>query len=167
LALRRAALGSTAGGDENWQASQSPEDRDHLIDRYLNPQPRIALARALRAYARAAIDVSDGLAGDLAKMLRVSGVTAVVDVDRVPLSRAVRAATEVEPGLVDRVLTGGDDYEILCTVAPEHLAAFEAETHNAGVPLSAIGRVVEGAGLPTFLLRGTERRFEKGSFSHF
>ena len=166
LALRLAALGSTAGADD-WQASPTPEDRDHLIDRYLHPQPRIALARALREHARAAMDVSDGLAGDLAKMLRASGVTAVVEVDRVPLSRAVRAATAVEPALVDRVLTGGDDYEILCTVAPEHFAAFEAETRNAGVPLSSIGRVVEGTGLPAFLLHGTERRFEKGSFSHF
>ena len=125
------------------------------------------MARIVREYASAAMDVSDGLAGDLAKMLRVSGVTALVDVDRVPLSRAVRAAIQVEPGLVDRLLTGGDDYEILCTVAPERLADFEAATNNAGVPLSAIGHVVEGTGLPTFRVHGTERRFGKGSFSHF
>jgi thiamine-monophosphate kinase len=167
LALRVASLGSMADGDETWHASLTPEDRDHLVDRYLHPRPRIALARALRDNARAAMDVSDGLAGDLAKMLRVSAATAVVDVDRVPLSRAVRAAIEVEPGLVDRVLTGGDDYEILCTVPPEHLAALKAEAVNAGVPLSVVGQVVEGTGLPTFVLHGTERRFEKGSFSHF
>jgi thiamine-monophosphate kinase len=166
LALR-APPGSATGADENWQASLTPGDRGHLVDRYLHPQPRIALARTLREYASAAMDVSDGLAGDLAKMLRVSGVTAVVDVDRVPLSRAVRAATQVEPRLVDRALTGGDDYEILCTVAPERLADFEAEAHNAGVSLSAIGQIVEGTGLPAFLVHGTERRFGKGSFSHF
>ena len=166
LALR-APLGSANGGDGNWQASLTPDERDHLVDRYLHPQPRIALARIVREYASAAMDVSDGLAGDLAKMLRVSGVTALVDVDRVPLSRAVRAAIQVEPGLVDRLLTGGDDYEILCTVAPERLADFEAATNNAGVPLSAIGHVVEGTGLPTFRVHGTERRFGKGSFSHF
>ena len=62
-----------------------------LLDRYLVPQPRSALAAALRDHASGAMDVSDGLVGDLTKMMRVSGASAEVDIDRVPLSEAARA----------------------------------------------------------------------------
>jgi thiamine-monophosphate kinase len=113
------------------------------------------------------MDVSDGLAGDLAKMLRVSGVTASVEADRIPLSPAAHAALGAEPDLMERILTGGDDYEILCTVASDRLADLQAEAHKAGVPLVPIGQVVEGEELPVFRWRGMERRFEAGSFSHF
>ena len=66
-------------------------DRDHLLERYLLPQPRLALAPAMARYANAGMDVSDGLVGDLTKMLRVSGVTARVNLARLPLSRAATA----------------------------------------------------------------------------
>ena len=145
----------------------SSADHEHLIDRYLHPQPRISLAGALRDHARAAMDVSDGLAGDLAKMLRASGVTATVDAESIPLSVAARAALAADPELIDRLLTGGDDYEILCAVPPEHLDALAAKAREVGVPLVPIGEIVHGTGLPTFRLGDAEQRFPNGSFSHF
>ena len=77
------------------------------------PQPRNALAEAVLHHAAAAMDVSDGLAGDLAKLCRASSVAAEIDVARVPLSDAARAAIAAEPALIETVLTGGDDYEIV------------------------------------------------------
>ena len=90
-----------------------------LEGRYLLPQPRNALADAVLQYASAAIDVSDGLAGDLAKLCRASSVAADIDIARVPLSEAAHAAIAAEPALLETALTGGDDYEIVLTVAPE------------------------------------------------
>ena len=124
-------------------------------------------SRAPRVTPPAAMDVSDGLAGDLAKMMRASGATAVIIAEHVPLSEAARAAVAADAALLDRVLTGGDDYEILCTVPEARLDAFLVEAKDAGAPLAVIGRAVEGTGLPVFRQAGIERRFDAGSFSHF
>ena len=105
----------------------------HLQDRYLKPQPRNALAGAVLQYASAAMDVSDGLAGDLAKLCRASHVAAEVDAARVPLSDAARAVLAAEPSLLETALTGGDDYEILLTLPSERLKAFGAAATEAGV----------------------------------
>jgi thiamine-monophosphate kinase len=119
------------------------------------------------ANASAAIDVSDGLAGDLAKMMQASGARAEVDLEAVPLSEAARAAVAADPALLDSLVTGGDDYEILCAVPPAGVDAFIEECAAAGVPAVAIGTVCAGEGLPVFRAGGSERRYERGSFSHF
>jgi thiamine-monophosphate kinase len=113
------------------------------------------------------MDVSDGLAGDLAKMMRVSGASAMVELDAIPISAAARTALEADPRLLDRLATGGDDYEILCTVPGERLARFLAAATAAGVEAVAIGTVRGGEGLPVFRNRAGERRYEQGSFTHF
>ncbi|MBF9233984.1 thiamine-phosphate kinase [Microvirga alba] len=161
------ALGLLLRRSPAWAESLSLDERAFLADRYLNPQPRHRLAPALRTYARAAMDVSDGLAGDLAKMLRVSRVSGVVAADRVPLSPAARKAVEAQPDLIDRVLTGGDDYEILCTVPESNLDRFVKEADSVGINLSVIGHVVPGHETPVFRMKDFERRYDVGSFSHF
>ncbi|WP_230531930.1 thiamine-phosphate kinase [Microvirga roseola] len=161
------ALGLTLRSSPAWTASLLPGDGAFLADRYLNPQPRHRLAKAVRTHARAAMDVSDGLAGDLAKMMRASGVTAIVEIGQVPLSAAARRAVEADPTLVDRVLTGGDDYEILCTVPEKNLDSFLKEADSVGITLSVIGRVLEGHERPVFRMEGIERRYDVGSYSHF
>jgi thiamine-monophosphate kinase len=155
------------GTDAPWMASLAEAERAFLLDRYLRPRPRVALGPVLREHARAAMDVSDGLAGDLAKMMRASSVSAVVDLSGVPLSAAARAALAAEARLMDRIVTGGDDYEILCTVPEANVPAFLAAGAAAGVPAAVIGTVVEGEGPPAFWDEGGERRFTRGSFSHF
>lgn len=143
------------------------DERARLVARYRQPQPRVALAPALRAQAHAAIDISDGLAGDLDKLCQVSGVSAEVNVERIPLSPAARAAIASDPALLDRCLAGGDDYEILCAVAPERALRFEEEAMAAGVPVHAIGTIVEGAGPARFTgPDGSVRLLARRSFSH-
>ena len=140
--------------------------REHLRQRYLLPQPRNAVADAVLAHASAAMDVSDGLAGDLAKLCRASSVAAEIDVARVPLAAAARAAIAADPSLLETVLTGGDDYEIVATLAPEKLAAFAAAGERAGVAVAAIGRIAAGEGA-RFVRDGKTLAFARPSYSHF
>ncbi|WP_262031449.1 thiamine-phosphate kinase [Microvirga sp. Mcv34] len=162
-----AALGLKLRSTPAWAANLSPDEQAHLADRYLHPHPRHALAAALRDHAGAAMDVSDGLAGDLAKMMRVSGASAFIEVDRVPLSTAAEKAIQASPDLLDLALTGGDDYEILCTVPEMNLDSFRKEADRVGIALSVIGRVVSGHDLPVFRMNGLERRYDVGSYQHF
>jgi thiamine-monophosphate kinase len=151
-----------------WDKRLDPGARDFLLDRYLHPQPRIALVPVLRAHASAAIDISDGLVGDLTKLLRVSGVSARIDVSRVPLSEAARSGVTADANLREQLLTGGDDYEILCTVPPHKTASFENAAEEARIDVSAVGTVEARDGAPCFLDEdGTRKDFTPGSFSHF
>lgn len=142
--------------------------RAHLIDRYRLPQPRTTLAEAVRLHASAAMDVSDGLAGDLAKLCRTSNVAADIEVARVPLSPAAARALGVDAALVDPILTGGEDYEILCALSPNAAGAFQAAAAQAGVPVTEIGRIVAGNAPPRFLDgAGRPLGFARPGYSHF
>ncbi len=131
--------------------------RDHLAARYLVPEPRSAIAEFLGNYASAAMDVSDGLAGDLAKLCRASGVDAEVEMARVPLSDAARAAVAKEPALIETVVTGGDDYEVLACVPAGKVEAFRQKSSAAGVAVTEIGTVIAGEGEARFLGRTASR----------
>ena len=150
---------------KRWTLSAKAEK--HLLGRYLIPQPRNALAEALRLHASAAMDVSDGLAGDLAKLCRVSGVSATIDVEKVPLSSAVRAARAADRGALETILTGGEDYEILCAVPPDRVEPFRVAAASAGVVVAAIGTIMAGKGAPVFRDHGRKLTFKESSFSHF
>ncbi len=160
-----AALGLLLRKGATWKLDVA--QRRHLRSRYLLPQPRNALAEAVRAHASAAMDVSDGLAGDLAKLCRVSQVAAEIDVARVPLSDAAQAALASEPGAIEAVLTGGDDYEIVCAVPPERAASFQAAARAAKVSVSEIGAIVTGKGARFIGADSRPLVFKRASFSHF
>ncbi len=144
----------------------SPAADEHLRQRYLVPQPRNALAPALLEHASAAMDVSDGLAGDLAKLCRASGVAAEVNCAAVPLSQAARAALSADPALIERLLTGGDDYEIVMTLPAAKFDPFRAAAEKAGVAAAKIGEVKSGQGV-RFLRDGKVLSFAQASYSHF
>jgi len=137
-----------------------------LEQRYLLPQPRNALAETVLHHATSAIDVSDGLAGDLAKLTRASSVAAEIDVARVPLSDAARAALAAAPALIETVLSGGDDYEIVLTLAPDRVGDFRIAAKAAGVAVTEIGHVRDGEGV-SFLHDGKALMFARPSYSHF
>jgi thiamine-monophosphate kinase len=148
-------------------ASLDAATRNELLDRYLLPRPRLALQSALREFAHAAMDVSDGLIGDLSKMLRVSGLSARVRLADVPLSSAARALIAVEPDLCDLALTGGDDYEILVATPPGKTEAFARAAQAAGVAVSVIGEATADRHAPLFAdAEGRARSFARGSYSH-
>jgi thiamine-monophosphate kinase len=142
--------------------------RAHLERRYLVPEPRNALAEALRRSAHGGMDISDGLAGDLAKMCRASRVDATVDIARVPLSRAARTALAAEPALLETILTGGDDYEVLASVSARKLATLRKAGTAAGIAVTEIGQFAKGSGVARFVdPHGRARKFARPSYSHF
>ena len=142
--------------------------RDMLIGRYRVPQPRTWLADAVRDHAHAAMDVSDGLAGDLAKLCTASGVSAAIDAPGIPLSPA--AAGLVARGAVglETLVSSGDDYEILCAIPEDRFEAFAQGARQGNVAVTSIGTVIAGTAIPAFLdARGRELMLTRRSFSHF
>ncbi|NIF81547.1 thiamine-phosphate kinase, partial [Paraburkholderia sp. Cy-641] len=108
----------------------------HALER---PEPRVALGLALRGIAHAALDLSDGLAGDLMHILERSSMRASVDVDAVPRSDALR---RLAPEIQRRcTLAGGDDYELCFTAPATARAAVEAAAQKAAVPVTRIGTI--------------------------
>jgi len=160
------ALGLTLrkGDGADWKLA--PAQRQHLVSRYLLPQPRNALAEAVRLHASSAMDVSDGLAGDLAKLCAASDVAAKIEASVVPLSDAARVVISADPTMLEQALTGGDDYEILCTVAPDKVAGFQTAAKAANVAVTDIGKIAAGKGA-RFLAGGKSLKFKRASFSHF
>jgi thiamine-monophosphate kinase len=139
-----------------------------LISHYRIPQPRVGLAQAVRDHASAAMDVSDGLAGDLAKLCAASGVSAAIDAASVPLSGLGTMLVDRYHGILELALSGGDDYEILCTVPEDRFEAFEQAAKLAGVAVTSIGTVIAGTGVPKFIdAGGGELALPRLSWSHF
>ena len=129
------------------------------------PRPRVALGLALRGVASSAIDVSDGLLGDLAHILRRSGVGATLDIDAVPRS----AVLSRQPQAMQREcsLAGGDDYELVFTAPPRHADAVAAAARQAGVQVTRIGVIDAGAGLRLIDAQRRPVVNTFGSFDHF
>ncbi len=145
-------------------AGESPEPG--LRARLERPEPRVALGLALRGYARAMIDVSDGLAADLGHILTASGAGAELDLGALPLSPRVaeRVAAADDWALP---LASGDDYE-LCFCLPPDLAGLIPElARRAGCPVTAIGRIRTGQGLVCRTPQGTDLALAHTGFDHF
>ncbi len=132
-----------------------------LAARYRLPEPRLGLVRA--GLVAACLDVSDGLVQDLGHLCRAGGVGAEIEAALVPRSAAARAAG---PAWLGTCLTGGDDYEVLMAVPPEHEPALAGVC--ATVPLTRIGRFVAGAAAVCVRDEtGAAMRFDHGGWSHF
>ena len=143
------------------------EARDGLLGRYLLPRPRLDLIPMLASAATASMDISDGLVGDLAKLMGVSGVSAEVTLSDIPLSLAALQAIALSPELLEIALTGGDDYEILFTIPLERLEDMIKDARAAGCPITVIGAVEKGDQPLTVTHRGERFLTRAGSFSHF
>jgi thiamine-monophosphate kinase len=141
---------------------------ESLTGRYRVPQPRVAIAEIVRAHASAAMDVSDGLAGDLAKLCGASGVSAVIDLESIPLSDPARDLVSRQMVGIETLIAGGDDYELLCTIPEDDVDTFAQAARLAGVPVTSIGMVVAGRSVPKFIDRqGREITLARPSYSHF
>ncbi len=168
--LGDAALGLRLRRDPRLKNRWKLSDKavDHLLDRYLLPEPRVGLASLVLQYASAAMDVSDGIIQDLQRLCLASNVGAVIEVERLPLSKAATPAVEHDAAALASVLSGGDDYEILATVDADAAEGFEQEAAERGVRISAIGTVTEPfAGTVRVERFGRPLLLEKNGFQHF
>jgi thiamine-monophosphate kinase len=130
---------------------------DRRVQRFLFAEPRLALGRALRGIANSAMDVSDGLLGDLGKLCGASGVAARIDLETLPVAALEHSYTRAECERL--VLRGGDDYELLFTVSPAQTALAERAAAASGCTIHRIGAIVaeqetNGSGSVTCLRNG-------------
>jgi thiamine-monophosphate kinase len=135
--------------------------RSFLVERYRLPQPRLELGRKLARIASAMMDISDGLVADLGHLCEASGVAAVVESAKLPLSDAAGGALTREPRLIEAILGGGDDYELLFTAPASAAIALRR------YPVTAIGRIVAGKGVTVLDAAGKAIRFKRGGYTHF
>jgi thiamine-monophosphate kinase len=145
----------------------TPAEAAHLRGRYARPEPRLALAGALRDHASAAMDISDGLAKDLARLCAASGCAARVRLADVPLSPAAAKALAADPSLAQRILAGGDDYEILATLPAARAPAFPAAAATSGIAVAQIGLMEAGAGIVIEDLSGQPLALDRTGWDHF
>jgi thiamine-monophosphate kinase len=129
------------------------------------PQPRVALGLALRLVATSAIDLSDGLAGDLQHLLRRSGVGATLRLDALPRSEVL--AAQPEAWQRQCLLSGGDDYELLFTAPAHRRDAVQAAADSARVPVTRIGTIEPEPGLRLVDGRGRPVEWQLSGFDHF
>lgn len=139
-----------------------------LVAAHLRPNPRVALGLLLHRHGvTAAMDLSDGLLGDLPKILAASSVLAEVEIGQVPVLPAVRAIFPDE--FEQFALRGGEDYELLFTIPPERLGDLLTQATAIGASLSVIGRIgpSDGESRLTLLRDGAPIESESGAFDHF
>jgi thiamine-monophosphate kinase len=141
--------------------------RAFLVDRYRLPQPRVSLGPRLIGLATAGLDISDGLVADLGHLCAASNVGAVVEVGRIPLSAAASAAFARDTRLLATVLTGGDDYELLFTAAPDAASSLADLAAEFDVPIGEIGYIVDGTGVTIRDPQGRPMTFERAGYRHF
>ena len=140
-------------------------DVKSLVTRFEYPTPRVAMGIAARGIASAAMDISDGLAGDLPKLARASGLHAHVAVEKLPVSQALRAVADPAQAR-EWALSAGDDYELLLTVAAPRYVALEAQALRLNLTLAIIGEMRAGAGV-SWSLDGTPFAPRSSGFDHF
>jgi thiamine-monophosphate kinase len=162
-------LGDAAAGLAILKASSrragSSCEVDELIRRFEYAEPRVRLGLSARGIASAAMDLSDGLVGDLPKLALASGLAARVSVDLLPLSAAMKAAVNPNQAL-DWALAGGDDYELLFAVHPERFAELKAAADRLNLMLTTIGELSVGASV-TWSRNGKEFVPSVSGFDHF
>ncbi len=156
----RLALGHLRG---EW--SLAADDFAAMRVRMDRPTARVALGQALRGIAHAAIDISDGLLGDLGHVLQASHVGACIEADRIPASRVVQAQPVARRRACQ--LAGGDDYELLFTAPPHRHEAVLAAASKAQTPVACIGRITAAPGLTLLDAQGRECSVLDSPFDHF
>lgn len=157
-------------GDAAYALRHPLSPLQHRLDR---PVPRVAFGQALRGYASAMLDISDGLAQDLGHIVQASGLDACVDVECLPLHAVLRRCLDDSPNnlaVLHNALAGGDDYELCFTVPEQSVAAVLAEADRQQVQVTQIGRMLPRQSAKTQVqLRLHQQPFvlQQTGFQHF
>jgi thiamine-monophosphate kinase len=161
-------LGDAGAGLALVSASHSTGDLEaasELTRRFEYPTPRVEFGMAARGIATAAMDLSDGLAGDLPKLAGASGLAAHVDIECLPISDALKAVASVAQAR-DWALGAGDDYELLLAVPPRRFDELASRAAQLNLRLTAIGQLRCGNAV-TWALHGVETTLRVEGYDHF
>ncbi len=165
-------LGASAAGMRLLANSSAPRQAataDLLVQAHLRPEPRVPLGQVLREHgASAAMDLSDGLMGDLPKILAASNVSAEIDLGAIPVAAAVRALFPED--WLTFATRGGEDYELLFTVPEDRWPSVQEALNAAGGQVHAVGRILPAHDAPSITvigLDGVARPEAPGAFDHF
>jgi len=142
-------------------------DRDYFVSRYRLPEPRSQLGMNLIGLANAAIDISDGLAADLAHMCDASRAGACVETKLLPLSPAASAALAGDGRLLTKILSGGDDYELLISACPGVGKKLVQAARASDTALARVGRITEEPGVRLIGSDGAEILLANAGYTHF
>jgi thiamine-monophosphate kinase len=145
-----------------WNALLAAE-RETLVQCYRIPEPRTELAVTLVEFAAAAMDVSDGLVGDCDKLCAASGCSALIEAESVPLPPAL---TDIDEAILARLITAGDDYEILAAVPPHNEAGFRGAAEAVGVAVTRVGTLTEGSGPAQVMVDGRPLPLNSRAYVH-
>ncbi len=143
-----------------------PMYQSDVLERLNRPEPRVTIGERLRELASSAIDISDGLAADLGHILKQSQVGAIVYVDQLPLSTALRHTLTPEEA-IQFALTSGDDYELCFTVPKEKQSELDKQLAHLACPTTCIGEITQQPGL---VLRYQDGKIYHGTlfgYQHF
>ena len=146
--------------------TSSWQEAKYLVERYLLPEPRLALGQRLMGIVNACMDISDGLVQDLEHICRASGLGADLYRDRIPISAPARTLIEKDPALWNKITGGGDDYELLFTVTSDKESTLTIIANELQLPLTCIGKMRAGEGVTVLDANKTPLAVAKG-FSHF
>ncbi len=151
----------------NGELNPNFERDDELEQRYFLPQPRVELGQKLAGIAHASMDSSDGLVQDLGHICATSGVGATIELPLVPLSRSALELVSRYPKLWERIITGGDDYELLFTAPASAGTAITKLAATLNLPITRIGSVTKGSGVIVLDAKGQPMSLEKTGYKHF
>lgn len=148
------------------QVEVSKKHRAHILQRFHYPTARLAIGQALRTVASSAMDLSDGLYSDIQHLMHRSSVGASLDVDRLPLSQALKDSCDRSTALA-LALSGGEDYELLFTVPESKKSMLDVLLSPYGVPVTCIGRITGAAGKLELRAGNELFAYEHRGFEHF
>ena len=148
------------------------EEKKYILKRQLKPEARKDIIDALRKKGivpSAMMDISDGIASDLKHILKASSVSAKVDVGKLPISQQLKKVSEAQGWNYNELaISGGEDYELLFTIANEQFEALSADYFlTFGREISVIGNIVEGIPEIIWMDENKEVEFKRGGFNHF
>jgi thiamine-monophosphate kinase len=161
-------LGDAAAGlafRQTRPGAKLPPEAEVLIQRFDYPAPRVQLGQAARGIATAAMDLSDGLIGDLPKLAQASGLGAHVRIEALPLSSAMRKSVSLNQAR-DWALAGGDDYELLLAVPASRFTELKGAADQLNLTLTPIGELHAGSGV-TWSLNGEDFAPTVSGYEHF
>ena len=159
-------LGDAARGLQQIQQNVT-EIKTEYLERLNRPQPRVSAGQVLVDSASACIDISDGLYADLSHVTEASGVGAVIELEKIPLSNTLQSDDVSSEEKYRLALGGGDDYELCFTIEKEKLSDVQAELERLGVSCTVVGEITQGKHLTLTSAEGREISPDTLGYQHF